>query len=150
MLVWEFFLLVFCGVVLVVVLFDVYCDLILFVDFVCIYVIIMLYFVLLMLVVWLVILVVYGLVFCCVFISGEVFDVELCDCFYVMFNVELYNFYGFMEVVVDVSWWFVGLIDVVCFVLIGFLVWNICLYVLDVCLCLLLLGVIGELYLGGV
>lgn len=138
------------GVELVMVLFDVYCDLVVMVWLICDWGIMICYFVFLMLLVFLVLFVLDGLVMCCVFCLGEELIVDQCDCFYVWMQVELYNLYGLIEVVVDVSFWFVSFEDCENFILIGWLVWNMVLNVLDDWMCLVFVGFVGYLYLGGV
>lgn len=65
--------------------------------------------------------------------------------------MDIFNEYGLIEVVVGcMIYWY----DIKCdrweFVLIGFFVVNMSIYVLDVSMNLVLVGVLGEMYIGGV
>lgn len=157
-LVWEFWWLFIVGVQLVMVELEVYCDLQVMQQFFVCYGVIIIYFVLLMLVVFVVLLDVDSVVVCCmlwwVFCSGEVLLMELCCEWECLIGVLLYNLYGLMEVVVDVSWYLVCGFELVVVigssVLIGWLVWNIGLCIFDVVMCLVLLGVVGDFYFIGI
>ncbi len=85
-----------------------------------------------------------------VFCSGEELPAELRDRFHRLMRAELHNLYGPTEAAVDVSWWPAGPDDRSAPVPIGFPVWNTRLYVLDAQRRPLPPGVVGDLYLGGV
>ncbi|WP_313273601.1 amino acid adenylation domain-containing protein [Stenotrophomonas sp.] len=148
--VWEFFLPVLCGAVLVVAPPDAHRDPILLTDLVRTNAITTLHFVPSMLAAWLATPAVHGLALRRVFTSGEALDAELRDGFHATLNAELHNLYGPTEAAVDVSWWPAGPTDAARPVPIGFPVWNTRLYVLDARLRPQPPGVTGELYLGGV
>lgn len=85
-----------------------------------------------------------------VFCSGEELPAELRDRFHRVMRAELHNLYGPTEAAVDVSWWPAGPDDRSAPVPIGFPVWNTRLHVLDAQRRPLPPGVVGDLYLGGV
>lgn len=78
----------------------------------------------------------------------------LCCEWEMLINVLLYNLYGLMEVVVDVSWYLVCGDELVVVdgnsILIGYFVWNIGLCIFDVYMQLVLLGVVGDFYFIGI
>ncbi len=83
--------------------------------------------------------------------SGEVLQVDHVALFNKKFRgVELHNLYGPTEAAIDVSHWEVPLDSPISNVLIGKPVANTNLYVLNDTMNLVPLGVIGELYIGGV
>lgn len=84
-----------------------------------------------------------------VFIGGELLFGEVVDKFYVIFDVLLYNFYGLIEIVINVSWFKVVGLQGICIVFIGWFKINIIMYLFDDLLQLVLIGVIGEIYIGG-
>ncbi|WP_051660975.1 non-ribosomal peptide synthetase [Bosea sp. 117] len=85
-----------------------------------------------------------------VFCSGEELPAELRDRFHRTIAGELHNLYGPTEAAVDVSWWPAGPDDRSAPVPIGLPVWNTRLYVLDARLRPVPPGVVGDLYLAGV
>ncbi len=85
-----------------------------------------------------------------VFVSGEALGADLRDRFHQLLHAELHNLYGPTEAAVDVSYWPAGPDDRSQPVPIGFPVWNTGLYILDAQLRPVPPGVVGNLYLGGV
>ncbi|MFL9585191.1 amino acid adenylation domain-containing protein [Stenotrophomonas sp. AB1(2024)] len=85
-----------------------------------------------------------------VFTSGEALDAGLRHRFHARVDAELHNLYGPTEAAVDVSYWPAAGDDSSDPVPIGYPVWNTRLYVLDAQLRVLPPGVPGDLYLGGV
>lgn len=88
-----------------------------------------------------------------VFCSGEALPAELRDRFHQVVGgvggAELHNLYGPTEAAVDVSWWPAGPDDHSQPVPIGYPVWNTRLYVLDEFRRPLPPGCVGNLYLAG-
>lgn len=83
--------------------------------------------------------------------SGEALPYELQErCFAQLGSSELHNLYGPTEAAVDVTGWSCRRNDTRHIVPIGFPVANTQLYVLDQNLQLVPVGVVGELYIGGV
>jgi len=84
-----------------------------------------------------------------VFCSGEALPAAVRDRFHQVFAAELHNLYGPTEAAVDVSYWPAAAHDPSVPVPIGHPVWNTALYVLDDCLRPLPIGVAGHLYIAG-
>ncbi|MDQ2149947.1 amino acid adenylation domain-containing protein [Alcaligenaceae bacterium C4P045] len=84
-----------------------------------------------------------------VFCSGEALPAAVRDRFHQVFTAELHNLYGPTEAAVDVSYWPAAAHDPSVPVPIGYPVWNTALYVLDDCLRPLPVGVAGHLYIAG-
>ncbi|MBS7543498.1 non-ribosomal peptide synthetase [Ancylobacter oerskovii] len=91
-----------------------------------------------------------GLALRYVFCSGEELPAELRDRFHRTLAAELHNLYGPTEAAVDVSFWPAGPQDRARPVPIGFPVWNTRLYVLDEAMRPQPPGVPGHLFLAGV
>ena len=85
-----------------------------------------------------------------VFCSGEELPADLRDRFHRTLSAELHNLYGPTEAAVDVSYWPAGPDDRARPVPIGFPVWNTRLYVLDEAMRAQPPGVPGHLFLAGV
>ncbi|GAB4071589.1 amino acid adenylation domain-containing protein [Ancylobacter sonchi] len=85
-----------------------------------------------------------------VFCSGEELPADLRDRFHRTLSAELHNLYGPTEAAVDVSYWPAGPDDRARPVPIGFPVWNTRLYVLDEAMRPQPPGVPGHLFLAGV
>lgn len=85
-----------------------------------------------------------------VFCSGEELPAELRDRFHARIRAELHNLYGPTEAAVDVSYWEAGPADDSRPVPIGHAVWNTRLVILDTWRRPVPPGVAGQLYLGGV
>lgn len=85
-----------------------------------------------------------------VFCSGEELGADLRDQFHRRIDSQLHNLYGPTEAAVDVTYWPAPADDDSRPVPIGFPVWNTQLYILDRQQQPLPVGVVGDLYLGGV
>lgn len=85
-----------------------------------------------------------------VFCSGEELAAELRDRFHARIDGELHNLYGPTETAVDVSYWPASADDDSMPVPIGFPVWNTQLYILDANMRPLPASVVGDLYIGGI
>ena len=90
-----------------------------------------------------------GLKMQAVFCSGEALPATMRDRFHARIQSALHNLYGPTEAAVDVSYWAASPRDRSDPVPIGFPVWNTGLYILDECLRPVAPGVTGTLYLGG-
>lgn len=84
-----------------------------------------------------------------VFCSGEALPAALRERFHQVLSAELHNLYGPTEAAVDVSFWPAPASDQSVPVPIGYPVWNTSLYVLDDRLRPLPVGVAGHLYIAG-
>lgn len=84
-----------------------------------------------------------------VFCSGEAMSAAVRDRFHQVLEAELHNLYGPTEAAVDVSYWPAGASDRSIPVPIGQPVWNTALYVLDDQLRAAPVGVVGHLYIAG-
>jgi amino acid adenylation domain-containing protein len=82
--------------------------------------------------------------------SGEALPAELQRRFFSRLGAELHNLYGPTEASVDVSYWACSRTDSRNLVPIGWPIHNIRLHVLDAHLQPVPMGVVGELYIGGV
>jgi nonribosomal peptide synthetase DhbF len=85
-----------------------------------------------------------------VFAGGEALSKELVEEFYARTGAELHNTYGPTEATVDTTWGVCDRGDLSGVVSIGSPVWNTRVYVLDVNLRPAPVGIVGELYVGGV
>lgn len=92
----------------------------------------------------------HGLAPHCVFCSGEELTAAQRQRFHSILKGGLHNLYGPTEAAVDVSYWPAGREDRSMPVPIGYPVWNTQLHVLDDNMQALPAGVAGNLYLGGV
>ncbi|RYF79690.1 MAG: amino acid adenylation domain-containing protein [Comamonadaceae bacterium] len=84
-----------------------------------------------------------------VFCSGEALPAAVRDRFHQVLDADLHNLYGPTEAAVDVSAWEAGATDRSVPVPIGYPVWNTALYVLDERLRPAPVGVVGHLYIAG-
>ncbi len=84
-----------------------------------------------------------------VFCSGEALPAAVRDRFHQVLSAELHNLYGPTEAAVDVSYWPASASDRSIPVPIGHPVWNTALYVLDDQLRAAPVGVVGHLYIAG-
>ena len=84
-----------------------------------------------------------------VFCSGEALPAATRDRFHHLIQADLHNLYGPTEAAVDVSYWPADAQDRSVPVPIGWPVWNTALYVLDACLRPAPVGVAGHLYIAG-
>lgn len=82
--------------------------------------------------------------------SGESLPLELMRHFFECLSCELHNLYGPTEAAVDVTWWQCSLSSIPHIVPIGFPIANIKMHILDHSLNLVPVGVLGDLYIGGV
>lgn len=86
-----------------------------------------------------------------VFVSGEALPVDLASKFLTRFkSTQLHNLYGPTEAAIDVSYWPCKAVDHLSSVPIGRPIANTQLYILNQHLQPVPIGVIGELYIGGV
>lgn len=92
----------------------------------------------------------HGLAIKRVFCSGEALPTALRDRTHQVLDCELHNLYGPTEAAVDVTWWDASRHDRGPTVPIGFPVWNTRLYVLDAKRRVVPPGVAGDLYIAGV
>lgn len=83
--------------------------------------------------------------------SGEALSLNLKNRFFSIFpQIELHNLYGPTEASIDVSFWDCSSNKTLQLVPIGKPIWNTSLYILDEALNPLPIGLVGEIYIGGI
>ncbi|MFI5344594.1 MAG: amino acid adenylation domain-containing protein, partial [Chlamydiales bacterium] len=85
-----------------------------------------------------------------VFASGEALSHSHQTRFYNQFKAKLHNLYGPTEAAIDVTYWPCDSLDERTIVPIGYPIANIQMYILDEFLQPVAIGVLGELFIGGV